>query len=205
MPKRITGGRWINGSMVKSKTQILAAKGDSLYPAVIPIKPVGGTLTIDCSVGAAAADGITAQVDRQLQIAATVGAATADGFTANVDKQLTIAATTGAATASGLPANVDLKLEIVATVGNATADGFLATITSGALTINCTTGAATANGFLATVVNPYWPLPSQVQAGVVYGPTGADYTGTYVDSAIKYDLTTGRLVKPINSKVVMSL
>ncbi len=24
----------------------------------------------------------------------------------------------------------------------------------------------------------YWPLPSQVLAGIVYGPTGSDYTGT---------------------------
>lgn len=30
---------------------------------------------------------------------------------------------------------------------------------------------------------PVWPLPSQVLAGITYGPTGADYTGTLTSTA----------------------
>ena len=30
----------------------------------------------------------------------------------------------------------------------------------------------------ASVGGPIWPLPTQVLLGVVYGPTGTEYTGT---------------------------
>jgi hypothetical protein len=50
-----------------------------------------------------------------------------------------------------------------------------------------------------------YPLPSQVLLGVVYGPGGI-YTGTLAayDDSIKLDIATQRLVKVINSKVVIS-
>jgi len=50
-----------------------------------------------------------------------------------------------------------------------------------------------------------WPVPSQVLLGTVYGPTGSEYTGTLDVLGIKYDISTGQLVKPINDKVVMTL
>ena len=49
-----------------------------------------------------------------------------------------------------------------------------------------------------------WPNPAQVLAGVQYGPTGAEYTGTYTDP-IRFELDTGRLVKPIGSKLALLL
>ena len=49
-----------------------------------------------------------------------------------------------------------------------------------------------------------WPLPGQVQAGVVYGPTGVEYTGTYVDK-IRLELETGRLAKPIGASLSILL
>lgn len=49
-----------------------------------------------------------------------------------------------------------------------------------------------------------WPLPAQVLAGVAYGPTGTEYTGTYKDP-IRLELETGRLVKPIGSKLALLL
>ena len=36
------------------------------------------------------------------------------------------------------------------------------------------------NGFPATFVYPRYPLPNQVISGVLYGPNGDDYTGTFV-------------------------
>ena len=45
-----------------------------------------------------------------------------------------------------------------------------------------------------------FPEPEQVLAGVLYGPTGADFVGTYAEGN-KIELETGRIFKPINSKV----
>lgn len=57
----------------------------------------------------------------------------------------------------------------------------------------------------ATVGGAVWPLESQVLLGITYGPTGSEYVGTLDVLGIKYDIATGNLVKPINSKVVMTL
>ena len=51
---------------------------------------------------------------------------------------------------------------------------------------------------------PVWPDPSVVLLGVTYGPTGADYTGTYVPG-IMFELTTGNLIKPLSPKVALML
>jgi hypothetical protein len=59
----------------------------------------------------------------------------------------------------------------------------------------------TSSGGGGTIV---WPDPSTVLLGVQYGPTGTEYTGTYVD-AIRYELTTGRLVKPLGTKLSILL
>lgn len=62
-----------------------------------------------------------------------------------------------------------------------------------------------ANIIWATAGGVVWPLPSQVLLGIVYGPTGTEYTGTLDVYGIKFDITTGELVKPISNKAVMTL
>ena len=49
-----------------------------------------------------------------------------------------------------------------------------------------------------------WPDPSTVLLGITYGPTGADYTGTYVPG-IMLELVTGAMVKPLNNSVALLL
>jgi hypothetical protein len=44
-----------------------------------------------------------------------------------------------------------------------------------------------------------WPDPADVRAGVQYGPTGIEYTGTLV-AGVKIDINSGRLIKPIGSR-----
>lgn len=58
----------------------------------------------------------------------------------------------------------------------------------------------------ATVGNQY-PNPGQVLAGIQYGPTGTEFMGTFVGftNAIKYDLSTGRLVKILTDRTTLSL
>lgn len=60
-------------------------------------------------------------------------------------------------------------------------------------------------GFDARLQYPYWPLPSQVVLGVVYGPNGDDYIGTYADLGLKIDINTGALIKPLSSKTAITL
>nr|MCH9839041.1 hypothetical protein [bacterium] len=82
------------------------------------------------------------------------------------------------------------------------------TVGSGVIT-HATTGAlvnggATINGnALHTVPGAgVYPPQAQVLSGVVYGPTGAEFTGTM---SILLDLNTGRLVKIIGQKVALLL
>ena len=51
----------------------------------------------------------------------------------------------------------------------------------------------------------YWPTPNQVLLGVSYGPNGNDYVGTLDVYGLKYDINSGKLVKPLTDKVVMTL
>lgn len=49
-----------------------------------------------------------------------------------------------------------------------------------------------------------FPPEAQVLLGVLYGPTGVEYTGEYADR-IRYELSTGRFVKPIGGKLSLLL
>lgn len=55
-----------------------------------------------------------------------------------------------------------------------------------------------------TGIGGVWPQPGEVLLGVQYGPNGNDYTGTLNAYGIKYDINTGRLVKPMTDLVVVS-
>lgn len=70
-------------------------------------------------------------------------------------------------------------------------------------------GSYTYTGITATLVYTPgaafgYPLPSQVQWGVQYGPTGVEYTGTFIGNTT-LELETGRLVKPLTPKLSLLL
>ena len=72
--------------------------------------------------------------------------------------------------------------------------------TSGAL---AAAGASiTGSALRLTPGGGVYPAPADVRAGVIYGPTGAEFTGTM---SILLDLNTGRLVKIIGQKVALLL
>lgn len=72
--------------------------------------------------------------------------------------------------------------------------------TSGAL---AAAGASiTGSALRLTPGGGVYPDPADVRAGVIYGPTGAEFTGTM---SILLDLNTGRLVKIIGQKVALLL
>lgn len=81
-----------------------------------------------------------------------------------------------------------------------TAARFRAHGTSGAL---AAAGASiTGSALRLTPGGGVYPDPADVRAGVIYGPTGAEFTGTM---SILLDLNTGRLVKIIGQKVALLL
>jgi hypothetical protein len=84
--------------------------------------------------------------------------------------------------------------------------GFDATASESILSV-ASSGSYVLTGFPTTVTYPIWPDVSTVLLGTNYGPTGAEYTGTFVGftDAIKLDITTGRLIKLLTDKVVISL
>ena len=59
-----------------------------------------------------------------------------------------------------------------------------------------------ATGYTSLAGAVTYPDPADVLAGVQYGPTGADYTGTL---SIVLDVDTGRLVKLLGRTVGISL
>jgi hypothetical protein len=56
--------------------------------------------------------------------------------------------------------------------------GFINEVVAGGATIFASVGPAVAQGVAATVTQ-FWVDPSNVKLGVVYGPTGTEFTGTY--------------------------
>jgi hypothetical protein len=91
---------------------------------------VAGT-TVACSVGAAAAAGVSASVQRNVTVSCGTGAASAGGLAATIAStttDTTIAFGVGAASASGAAANIYQGMTIAALVGNAMAAGASATI-----------------------------------------------------------------------------
>jgi hypothetical protein len=106
----------------------------------------GGGAVVACSVGEAAAAGVSAQVSASLVTA--VGAATAASVSARVSA--TLATAIGASTAAGVSAQVSATL--VTAVAAASATGASASIsTAGSTVITCAVGAAAAAGVSAQV------------------------------------------------------
>lgn len=126
--------------------------------------------------------------------------------TASTDITVAVSGVSGTGLAGMISARSDATVSVDG-VGGAGQAGAVAYSASAAAFIASafgtgSAGAVSANGTIAG--GAVWPLPGQVQAGVVYGPTGVEYTGTYVDK-IRLELETGRLAKPIGASLSILL
>lgn len=126
----------------------------------------------------------------------TIGATSAGNATGTLAAIALTAATSsarGSASASAALAYLGLTEPTATAAGTSTGTSGNAVATTAELSINPATGSAygsaSAVGSLRSVVlvaptsvaavgGIFWPAPAQVLAGVQYGPTGADYTGT---------------------------
>ena len=74
-------------------------------------------------------------------------------------------------------------------------------------TIVCNAGSYVYAGTALTFTiagSPVWPLPAEVAAGVIYGPTGWDYVGTLV-AGIQVDVHTGTRFKAVGQRGTIAL
>lgn len=64
------------------------------------------------------------------------------------------------------------------------------------------------NQYFSASIRKQYPDPSQVLYGIIYGEPPVELVGTYqpdMDRSVKIDLVSGKLVKPVNNKVVLTL
>ena len=146
------------------------------------------SVTINCTVGNAVADGSTASIVRVNTINCTVGNAVANGSTASITRVNTINCTVGNAVADGSTATIQASVTINCTVGNAVADGATASIAQ-VNTINCTVGNAVADGSTASLVQVN-TINCTVGNAVADGSTAAIQTS----SSVTINCTVGNAV-----------
>ena len=191
------------------------------------------TKRLTANGGSYTVTGGTAALLRSKQLVASGGSYTVTGGAALLSRNRTLTAQGGVYTYTGQQVNITyVPVSVGYTL---TAQGGSYTLTGAGVTIqrskqlyasggsyNLTGGSAnisrnrklTASGGAYTYVGssavlmhvtPY-PDPGYVLLGITYGPGGI-YVGTLdaLDKSVKFDITTGALVKPINNKVVMSL
>ncbi len=128
--------------------------------------------TITCTVGNAAAAGVTANVNTS--IVCTVGNANAAGVTANLN--IAIPAAVGNASAAGITATISAggNVTITCTVGNADAAGPSALIST---TVQCSVGNAVAAGITALI-----------QSGVVISASVGNAVASGITAAINLSI-----------------
>lgn len=144
----------------------------------VPSAGAGGTITIDCTTGNAAAAGVTAAIAQAITINAGVGDATAAGTTAAVTQAITINATVGDAAASGTTATIAQAITINTTAGNAAAAAATAVIELGSnITIDCTVANAVSAGVAAQILQDI-VIGASVGNASAAGITASITTGT---------------------------
>lgn len=169
------------------------------FRGLIVTPPSAGTFFAyeDGSFSLVAPDNTYTFVYRLYVDGADLGTATASitiGGAATASLSLTTDSTTFAGAASVSPlASLSLTTDSAAFAGSATSGATFADF-------NITTADAVFSGSAAVAGALYWPLPAQVQLGITYGPTGADYTGTLtggsgpsaadIAAAVRADLAT---------------
>jgi len=134
----------------------------------------------------------------------TVSDATITYTQATVNYPLTALA--GSYTLTGSSASILKSKHVTASSGSYLLTGQQAALSVGKH-IQALAGAYVISGGSIVIqkTGMVWPLPEQVLLGVQYGPTGFEYTGTLDVLGVKFNITTGQLIKPISNKVVITL
>ena len=165
--------------------------------------------TLTALGGAYTLTGGTALLARNRVLVSSGGSYSYTGSSASLLRSKYLSATGGVYSVTGATANIFKSKRLVASGGSYVYTGNTITLKRSKY-LNVSGGSyslvgSSANITWGSVGGAVWPPVHLVLLGTVYGPTGTEYTGTLDVNGIKYDITTGQLVKPINDKVVMSI
>jgi len=161
------------------------------------------------SGGSYSYSGSSASIARNRVLTSSGGSYSYTGSSASLLRSKYLSATGGVYSVTGATANIFKSKRLVASGGSYVYTGNTITLKRSKY-LNVSGGSyslvgSSANITWGSVGGAVWPPVHLVLLGTVYGPTGTEYTGTLDVNGIKYDITTGQLVKPINDKVVMSI
>ena len=165
--------------------------------------------TLTALGGAYTLTGGTALLARNRVLVSSGGSYSYTGSSASLLRSKYLSATGGVYSVTGATANIFKSKRLVASGGSYVYTGNTITLKRSKY-LNVSGGSYSLVGSNAILTwtgvgGAVWPPTHLVVLGTVYGPTGSEYTGTLDVNGIKYDITTGQLVKPISDKVVMSL
>ena len=154
-------------------------------------------------------NGSSANLLRSKYLLSSGGSYSYTGSSASLLRSKYLSATGGVYSITGATANIFKSKRLVASSGSYVYTGNTITLKRSKY-LNVSGGSyslvgSSANITWGSVGGAVWPPVHLVLLGTIYGPTGIEYTGTLDVNGIKYDITTGQLVKPINDKVVMSI
>ena len=210
-----TGGSYTltGGQAVVSRNRKLVASG-GIYNYTgqsITITHTGtsNAYTLTAQGGSYAISGGIARILKSKRITSVGGVYTLTGSDAVVLKSKYLTAASGTYSLTGGTATV-LKSKVLISTGGVYSYTGSSTVIKKSKYLSALGGSYSLLGSSVVLVHGgiggiVWPPTHLVVLGTVYGPTGSEYTGTLDVNGIKYDITTGQLVKPISDKVVMSL
>ena len=210
-----TGGSYTltGGQAVVSRNRKLVASG-GIYnytgqSITITHTSTSNAYTLTAQGGSYTLSGGTALVLKSKRITSVGGVYTLTGSDAVVSKSKYLTATSGTYLLTGGTATV-LKSKVLISTGGVYSYTGSSTVIKKSKYLSALGGSYSLVGSSVVLVHGgiggiVWPPTHLVVLGTVYGPTGSEYTGTLDVNGIKYDITTGQLVKPINDKVVMSI
>jgi hypothetical protein len=189
---------------------------------------VDASITISGVAGSGSANSVVVRVDSTTAILGVAASGQSGSPTNTTTANIAIAGTAAASIVGIILSSADARVTIsgvsgTITIGTTTESASASTSISGtSSTANTgiTTYSAEAAKFIDGVFGTsaiglakakgtvagasVYPDPAQVAFGVVYGPTGVEFTGTYKEK-IRYELETGRLSKPVGTSLAFLL
>ena len=171
------------------RNRVLTAEGGSYtitgQDAVITYALGPNAYSLVCLGGSYSVTGSQATISRNRHLTTQGGSYTVSGGQAVIMKSKYLQGSGGSYTITGASAAISRNRTLIAQGGTYQYTGQQVTILK---------------------TGQYWPMPSEVLLGVMYGPTGVEYTGTLdIGKKFRIDINTGNIVMVLDGKKVMSL
>lgn len=175
---------------ILQRSKVLTATAGSYavtgQTAIILYTAAANNYVVSALAGSYSVAGISSSIARSRLISSVAGSYAIGGVASSITRTRLLDGSTGSYTYSGVNASLLRSKVVSSSAGSYAISGKTATIVW-----------ASAGGGV-------WPLPSQVAYGVVYGPTGSDYTGTFLGN-MTLEIETGQLIKPLTPKLSIML